>query len=87
MAIFHVTEELAARDLGSLSEEDRNHTKRDLERAYGHLIRQWVSYMDYTHKHYPYFFLFAVNTNPFDANASWLEKWSARVHDAAPAHT
>ena len=85
MAIFHITEELAARDLGNLSEEDREHTKRDLERAYGLLIRQWVAYMQYTHKHYPYFFLFAMNTNPFDAEASWLERWSGRVHEVTPA--
>ena len=85
MAVFHVTEELAARNLSDLSEADRQHTKRDLERAYGLLIRQWVSYMQYTHRHYPYFFVFAMNTNPFDAEASWLERWSGKVHEAAPA--
>jgi len=85
MAIFHITEELAARDLGNFSEEDRQHTKRDLERAYGLLIRQWVAYMQYTHKHYPYFFLFATNTNPFDAEASWLDRWSSNVHETTPA--
>lgn len=80
MALFHITEELAARDLDNLSEEDRLHTKRDLERAYGLLIRQYVAYMQYTYKHYPYFFLFATNTNPFDAEASWTERWSGNVH-------
>ncbi len=84
MALFHVTEELAARDLNTLSEEDRQHTKQDLERAYGLLIRQWISYMEYTYKHYPYFFLFAVNTNPFDADAAWLERWSDKVNEAVP---
>ena len=81
MAVFHITEELAARDLSKLSREDRLHTKRDLERAYSLLLRQWVSYMQYTHKHYPYFFLFAMNTNPFDAEATWLERWSEKVHE------
>ena len=85
MAVFHITEELAARDLAHLSEEDRQHTKEDLERAYGLLIRQWISYMQYTHKHYPYFFLFAVNTNPFDADATWLERWSNKVNEGIPA--
>ena len=84
MAVFHVTEELAARDLWALSEEDRRHTKEDLQRAYGLLIRQWVAYMEHTHRHYPYFFVFAMNTNPFDAEASWLERWSANVHAEAP---
>lgn len=83
MAIFHIAEELTARDLDDLSEEDRQHTKRDLERAYGLLIRQWISYMRYIHKHYPYFFLFAMNTNPFDSEASWLERWSGQIHGPA----
>ncbi|MGD9161566.1 MAG: hypothetical protein PVG39_24345 [Desulfobacteraceae bacterium] len=80
MALFHITEELAARDLDNLSEEDRLHTKQDLERAYGLLIRQYVAYIKYTYEHYPYFFLFVTNTNPFDAEASWIERWSGKVH-------
>ncbi|MBN1555343.1 MAG: hypothetical protein JXA11_11400 [Phycisphaerae bacterium] len=84
MALFHITEELNTRDLDHLSEEDRQHTKRDLERAYGLLIRQWVSYMKYTHAHFPYFFLFAMNTNPFDAEAPWSDRWSEKVHESAP---
>lgn len=75
MAVFHIAEELAARDLTSLSGEDRNHTKVDIQRAYDKLIRQWLTYMEYTKKHYPYFFLFAMKTNPFEDKNSWLEKW------------
>ena len=85
MAVFHITEELAARDLDTLSDEDLQHTKRDLERAYGFLIRQWVSYMKFTYKQYPYFFLFAMNTNPFDSEASWLNRWSEKVHELIPS--
>ncbi|MBN1698942.1 MAG: hypothetical protein JW881_15600 [Spirochaetales bacterium] len=66
MAIFHITEELAARDLSRLSEDDRSHTKQDIERAYRHLIFQWLGYMSFIQKHYPYFFLFAAKTNPFN---------------------
>jgi len=75
MAIFHIAEELEARDLKGLSGEDMKHTKVDIERAYGKLINQWLRYMAYTEKHYPYFFLFAMRTNPFDEKASWLERW------------
>lgn len=75
MSIFHIAEELAARDLKNLSNEDVEHTKTDLERAYNKLIFQWLSYMEYTKEHYPYFFLFAIRTNPFDEKASWLDKW------------
>jgi hypothetical protein len=75
MAIFHIAEELAARDLDNISKEDIEHTKTDVERAYNKLICQWLSYMEYTEKNYPYFFLFAMRTNPFDEKASWLERW------------
>ncbi len=75
MAVFHITEELAARNLDKISIEDLNHTKVDIQRAYDRLLKQWLNYMYYTKKHYPYFFLFAMKTNPFDTKDSWLEKW------------
>jgi len=75
MSIFHIAEELVARDLNNLSVEDMEHTKEDIERAYNKLTYEWLSYMQYTKKHYPYFFLYAMRTNPFDENASWLERW------------
>jgi len=75
MAIFHITEELAARDLNNMTDEDITHTKDDIERAYNLLTYQWLSYMKYIHKHYPYFYLFAMQTNPFDEKSSWLERW------------
>jgi len=68
MAVFHLTEELAARDLDHLSPEDLAHTKGDIERAYMRLMAQWISYMDYIQQHYPYFFVFAARTNPFFAS-------------------
>ena len=81
MAVFHLTEELAARDLNQLSEEDLEHTKTDIERAYNKLTYQWLQYMEYTREHYPYFFLFAMRTNPFDEKASWLERWYESAQD------
>ena len=65
LAVFHLTEELAARDLTRLSETDLNHLKGDAERAYNHLIQQWVRYMEYVRKNYPFLFAFALRTNPF----------------------
>ncbi|HBG60417.1 MAG: hypothetical protein A2Y03_00270 [Omnitrophica WOR_2 bacterium GWF2_38_59] len=72
MAIFHITEELSARDLKKLSEVDRVHTKGDIERGYNSLMKQWLSYMQYTKTHYPYFFLFAMRTNPFNDKTTVL---------------
>jgi hypothetical protein len=73
MAIFHIAEELISRNIENLSEEDLEHTKEDIERAYNKLIAQWLSYMEYTKKHYPYFFLFAMSTNPFNNQSKWFE--------------
>ncbi|MBN1412517.1 MAG: hypothetical protein JW969_16840 [Spirochaetales bacterium] len=75
MSVFHITEELAARNLAEMTDEDLSHTKKDLERAYNYLTVQWVKYIEYTQKHYPYFFLFAVQTNPFDRNSPWINSW------------
>ncbi|MFC1770331.1 hypothetical protein ACFLZV_00445 [Candidatus Margulisiibacteriota bacterium] len=65
MSVFHIAEELAARDLEGLSEDDIKHAKVDIERAYDSLIKQWLNYMQYTQQNYPYFFVFAIRTNPF----------------------
>ena len=79
MSIFHIAEELSARDITNMSQKDKLHTKVDIERAYNSLIHQWLSYMQHTQAHFPYFFEFAMQTNPFDEKASWLDRWDESV--------
>ena len=68
---FHLAEELKARkNLDALTENDRIHLGRDIERAYGHLAISWTDYMDHLHKEFPYLFSFALRINPFDRDAS-----------------
>jgi hypothetical protein len=70
-ALFHLTEELEHRkDLFQLPENDRQHLAGDICRAYGHLIKQWLEYMQYLKKNYPYLFSLAMRRNPFDQDAS-----------------
>lgn len=70
-AIFHFNEELQRRpDVSDLSETDAVHLAGDLERIYGLLIREWLNYMRYLQKNYPYLFSLAMRTNPFDETAS-----------------
>lgn len=70
-AVFHLTEELAARkDTTQLPASDRQHLAGDIRRAYILLVHQWLDYMEYLKGHYPYLFSLAVRTNPFDQNAS-----------------
>jgi len=70
-AIFHLTEELEAReDVTRLSPADGNHIAGDIRRAYVILIAEWLAYMRHLKKEYPYLFSLAVRTNPSDPNAS-----------------
>ena len=72
-AIFHFNEELQRRpDVSDLPETDAAHLAGDLERIYGLLIREWLNYMRYLQKNYPYLFSLAMRTNPFDETASTI---------------
>ena len=70
-AIFHFNEELQRRPgFSGLPGADTAHLASDLERIYSLLIREWLGYMRYLQKNYPYLFSFAMRTNPFDERAS-----------------
>jgi len=70
-AVFHLTEELDRRkDLDRLPDSDIQHIASDINRAYEHLAVQWLSYMQYLKKNYPYLFSFALRTNPFDESST-----------------
>jgi hypothetical protein len=70
-ALFHLTEELLARDtLSGLPETDYAHLSGDINRVYSMLCTEWLSYMKYLKKYYPYLFSLAMRTNPFDTHAS-----------------
>ena len=70
-AIFHLTEELENRDdLSTLPSRDIQHLSMDACRAYTCLVAQWLHYMHYLKRNYPYLFSLAVRTNPFDRQAS-----------------
>ena len=70
-AIFHLDEELDARDdVMQLSTPDGEHIAGDIRRAYVILIAEWLAYMKHLKNEYPYLFSLAVRTNPFDPQAS-----------------
>ena len=69
-AILHLDEELEHRpDLSTVSDIDFNHLNGDMERIYNKLIHEWIYYLRYLNKHYPYMIALIVRTNPFDENA------------------
>lgn len=66
MSIFHLSEELKQRPIGSRNDHDIHHLKSDLERVYKNLSINWVDYLRYLQVEYPYLFLSAITNNPFD---------------------
>ncbi|MDY6911389.1 MAG: hypothetical protein SVM79_03400 [Chloroflexota bacterium] len=70
-AVFHLTEELGARgNTCQLSDADCAHISIDLRRVYALLVNEWLDYMHHLKDNYPFYFSFAMRTNPFDQNAS-----------------
>ncbi len=69
-AVFHLTEEITRREsLCSLPDNDCKHLQKDVERIYGLLSMEWLSYMKHLHNNYPYLSSLAMRTNPFDSTA------------------
>jgi hypothetical protein len=70
-AICHLTEELQAREnLQTLTASDLEHLEGDIQRAFGLLIREWLSYMEHLRVNYPYMYSLALRINPFNPQAS-----------------
>jgi len=66
-AVFHLTEELDARDdLTRSPRTDLEHLKGDITRAYRCLFVEWIHYMRHLHDNYPFLFSFAMRTNPLE---------------------
>ncbi len=69
LAVFHLTEELSYREnLSDLPESDQVHLAYDIKRVYHGLLKEWIVYMNYLQKNYPYLFSLALRMNPFDEN-------------------
>ena len=69
-AVFHLAEELSYRhDFESIPEADLRHLTGDIERAYGLILREWVLYMIFLKRNFPFLFSLAVRTNPLDRSA------------------
>lgn len=74
-AIFHLTEELGHRkNFEKLPKADYDHLSNDIDRVYGLLVTEWLVYMNYLRKDYPYLFSLALRNNPFHEQASVIIK-------------
>ncbi|WP_458453335.1 hypothetical protein [Methanobrevibacter sp.] len=69
-AILHLDEELEHRtDFAIVNDADFGHLNGDMQRVYDKLIHEWIYYLRYLHKHYPYMIALVIRTNPFDETA------------------
>ena len=69
-AILHLDEELEHRkDLALVNDTDFGHLNGDMKRVYEKLVYEWVYYLKYLNKHYPYMIALIIRTNPFDKEA------------------
>ena len=66
LAIFHITEELIARDeFNDNNASDMLHLANDIKRALKTLLIQWVEYLQHLSAEYPYLYSLEVRRNPF----------------------
>jgi voltage-gated potassium channel len=78
MAVFHLREELIMRSpLDRLTEDDLIHLAGDIARVYNGLLEQWLDYMVYLKRSYPFLFALAVKRNPFQ-EGSWARLTESR---------
>lgn len=69
-ALYHLIDELENReDVSSLPGTDIEHISGDIVRSYRLLVYEWVLYMKYLKKKYPYLWSLAVRKNPFAKNS------------------
>ena len=70
LALLHLDEELSRRgEFSDIKDADFNHLNGDMKRVYSKLVYEWVYYLKYLKKYYPYMISLAIRTNPFDSEA------------------
>ncbi|MDP2719491.1 MAG: potassium channel family protein [Dehalococcoidia bacterium] len=74
-AVVHLRDEfMSRRSLSDLPEPDLAHLANDATRAYGHLVKEWLEYLQHMKRRYPYLYSLAIRTNPFSENPSAIIK-------------
>lgn len=67
LSIFHLDDELELRtDLDKVNTKDFQHLIGDIDRVYCRLTYEWIKYLQYLNKHYPYMSSLNIRRNPFN---------------------
>lgn len=67
MSVSHLLEELQLREKmqkKNPSYDNMDHIQIDIERVYGHLLVQWLHYVEHLKSDYPFLYSTAIATNP-----------------------
>lgn len=81
MAVSHLNEELQLRKKICQkypNYDNSEHLKVDIERVYGHLMVQWLSYIQHLKSDYPFLYTTAMITNPFESKELLLMEREVR---------
>lgn len=71
LPIAHLSEEVEYRkDFEKVTDKDYKHLVIDINRIYISLVYEWVRYLRFNKKNYPYIIHIALRTNPFDESTS-----------------
>lgn len=69
-AIFHLTDELLARDdVYELPDTDIEHLSNDIKRAISSILIHWLGYMNHIKTDYPYLFSLETRRNPTNSDS------------------
>lgn len=67
LSLFHLDDELELRsDLDKVTTADFQHLIGDIDRVYCRLTYEWIKYLQYLNKHYPYMSSLTLRVNPFN---------------------
>lgn len=65
MSIIHLRDEILFFESDKLEEVNKNHLENDILRVYKNITIQWVLYLEYLKKFYPFLYNNAIRVNPF----------------------
>lgn len=70
MAVIHLKDEILFIERHGYSDIDVNHLQGDIMRVYRSINIQWVNYLKYLQKNYPFLYNNAIRINPFKFNST-----------------
>ena len=66
MSVVHLRDEIIFMEKDDNLELNINHLENDVIRVYKNISIQWISYLEYLNKSYPFLYNNAIRVNPFE---------------------